>query len=259
MHNNGHSKGRLANTQQCETKQSCCTPGLLSSALILHERGLKPANRRRSSSFPSKKRDFEAERSQGRRITTRSCKLPSGTMTRRRSASSTPQPAKRPRVEEGRKDDANGSSETNGSKCGEDSKESRPFVQDTPQTPKDDDDAISKRKMAEPRIELPSSPVSPSPAPRKTRPRRAAADKASAVNAVVIAEDDATASVPSKDTIHKRLFAPITEAERKAWQGWSDIESEPAFFNFILKELGVHDATIFELFGVDESSISYLP
>lgn len=32
-----------------------------------------------------------------------------------------------------------------------------------------------------------------------------------------------------------------------------------AFFNFILNELGIHDATIFELFGVDESSISYLP
>lgn len=137
------------------------------------------------------------------------CELPSGTMTRRKAAAGTPQPAKRTKVAEADTDGTTGSAD------------SRAAAQDTPlDTPGDD-------AMGEPKVELPSSPVSPSPAPRSSRSRRAAAGRASAATAVIIAEDDAAASIPSRDTIHERLFAPITGAELKAWQGWSDIESEP--------------------------------
>lgn len=135
------------------------------------------------------------------------CGFLSATMTRRRGSASTPQPVKRAKVAEDGICSANGSADSR--------------AKDAPKDHPEDD------AMDEPKIELPSSSVSPSPAPRNSRPRRAAADRASAATAVIIAEDDATASVPSKDTIHEKLFAPITAAERKAWQGWSDIESEP--------------------------------
>ncbi|ERT02646.1 hypothetical protein HMPREF1624_00947 [Sporothrix schenckii ATCC 58251] len=162
-------------------------------------------------------------------------------MTRRKASTGSPQPSKRTKVSE------DGTRSTNGSV---DSPTTvRGTATDTLQ-----DDAIDEAKM-----KLPSSPVSPSPAPRTSRPHRAATQRALAATAVIVAEDDATAAVPSRDLIHEQLFTPITETELKAWQGWSDIESEPEFFNFILNGLGIQDATIFELMGVDESSISYLP
>lgn len=45
-------------------------------------------------------------------------------------------------------------------------------------------------------------------------------------------EDGTTSAVATRDSIHERLFAPITEAELKAWKGWSDIESEPVCRKF---------------------------
>ncbi|CAK7237643.1 hypothetical protein SBRCBS47491_010059 [Sporothrix bragantina] len=157
-------------------------------------------------------------------------------MARRKASNASPQPAKRTKVDEA------------GFPCPNGSASSRAAH-----------DAASKDASENAPIDTPPSPVSPSPAPRSSRPLRAAATKSAAATAMISVEDSAAASVPSRDAIHERLFAPITEAELKAWKGWSDIESEPAFFNFILKELGVQDATIFELFGVDETSISYLP
>ncbi|CAK7205607.1 hypothetical protein SEUCBS139899_008385 [Sporothrix eucalyptigena] len=161
-------------------------------------------------------------------------------MTRRRASNGTLQPAKRTKVDGPSIECLNGSA---GSRASNDDTQ-----KDAPDDTPDDTP-----------VDAPPSPVSPSPAPRSSRPRRAAATKSAAATNAIVVEDGAAASVPSRDAIHERLFAPITETELKAWKGWSDIESEPAFFNFILKELGVQDATIFELFGVDESSISYLP
>ncbi|EFW99842.1 ubiquitin carboxyl-terminal hydrolase [Grosmannia clavigera kw1407] len=97
------------------------------------------------------------------------------------------------------------------------------------------------------------------PPRRRSNPRRTAAIAAAAATAEAAAAEAATAAVPSADEIHERAFARITTAERDAWQGWTDIESEPAFFNFILGELGIQGATIQEVFSVDEASADYLP
>ncbi|CAK7266385.1 hypothetical protein SEPCBS119000_002002 [Sporothrix epigloea] len=157
-------------------------------------------------------------------------------MASRRTDASSPQPAKRPKFDE-----------------------VQPGVQNSSAHSHAEGDDASKDSSTDLPIDKSPSPASPRSAPHTSRPRRAAAANSAAALSAISIEDEAASFVPAKDSIHERLFAPITEAELKAWKGWSDIESEPAFFNFILKELGVQDATIVELFGVDEASISYLP
>ncbi|CAK7262885.1 hypothetical protein SEPCBS57363_000273 [Sporothrix epigloea] len=159
-------------------------------------------------------------------------------MVGRKSSNCSPQPAKRPKIVE-TETETGPVSGSAGSHAAEDDA-SKDVTEDLP-------------------INAQPSPVSAVTASCTSRPRRSAAANSAAAITAMSLEDGTTFTVASRDNIHERLFAPITEAELKAWKGWSDIESEPAFFNFILKELGVQDATIFELFGVDEASISHLP
>ncbi|OAA56960.1 ubiquitin carboxyl-terminal hydrolase [Niveomyces insectorum RCEF 264] len=101
-------------------------------------------------------------------------------------------------------------------------------------------------------------PSRSSSSPAAAAPPNAA--KSAALTAQMAAGDDAAGdAVPPQDTIHDELFAPVSQEELEAWQGWTDIESEPAFFNAILKELGVQDAKIHEIFTVDDESMAHLP
>ncbi|KAH0360760.1 cysteine proteinase, partial [Aureobasidium melanogenum] len=44
-----------------------------------------------------------------------------------------------------------------------------------------------------------------------------------------------------------------------SWPGWCEIESEPAFFTTILKDMGVRDLRVHEVFGVDDDALAILP
>ncbi|KAI4153883.1 MAG: hypothetical protein LQ340_002028 [Diploschistes diacapsis] len=50
-----------------------------------------------------------------------------------------------------------------------------------------------------------------------------------------------------------------THAEKQAWKGWCEIESEPAFFNMILKQFGVRGVKVCEIFSFDEDMLESLP
>jgi ubiquitin carboxyl-terminal hydrolase L5 len=54
-------------------------------------------------------------------------------------------------------------------------------------------------------------------------------------------------------------LAPVRPEELQEWEGWIELESDPSFFNVILRDLGVKDVKIQELFSVDEGSLAILP
>ncbi|KAK4988647.1 hypothetical protein LTR50_003830 [Elasticomyces elasticus] len=54
--------------------------------------------------------------------------------------------------------------------------------------------------------------------------------------------------------------APSPKApDRSTWEGWCEIESEPAFFNVILQELGIQNIRVHEVFGLDDDYLAILP
>ncbi|KAI9827640.1 MAG: hypothetical protein M1819_006929 [Sarea resinae] len=53
--------------------------------------------------------------------------------------------------------------------------------------------------------------------------------------------------------------ATATEHDRKHWEGFCEIESEPAFFNVTLKEFGVKGIKVQEVFGLDAELLAMLP
>ncbi|KAM0322431.1 hypothetical protein ACHAQA_009498 [Verticillium albo-atrum] len=57
----------------------------------------------------------------------------------------------------------------------------------------------------------------------------------------------------------KDAMAPVSMEDIRQWPGWCELESEPAFFNAILRDYGVKDVKIQELFSLDEDSLSFLP
>ncbi|OIW26380.1 cysteine proteinase [Coniochaeta ligniaria NRRL 30616] len=61
------------------------------------------------------------------------------------------------------------------------------------------------------------------------------------------------------DDLLDKALAPMEPNELDKWKAWVELESDPAFFNVILKDLGVKDVKMQELFSVDEGSLSILP
>ncbi|PNS21262.1 Ubiquitin carboxyl-terminal hydrolase isozyme L5 [Sphaceloma murrayae] len=47
--------------------------------------------------------------------------------------------------------------------------------------------------------------------------------------------------------------------DRQTWKGWVEVESEPAYFNVILRELGVEGVKIQEVLGLDDEAFAMLP
>ncbi|KAK2612109.1 hypothetical protein QQS21_001839 [Conoideocrella luteorostrata] len=59
----------------------------------------------------------------------------------------------------------------------------------------------------------------------------------------------------SPEDLLGKSCSPLTQQEIEDWQGWVELESEPAFFNAIIRDLGVKDVKIQELFSVDQASL----
>ena len=47
--------------------------------------------------------------------------------------------------------------------------------------------------------------------------------------------------------------------DRRTWPGWVEIESEPAFFNVMLKEMGVRGVKVNEVWSLDDNNMAALP
>ncbi|PBP19688.1 putative ubiquitin carboxyl-terminal hydrolase protein [Diplocarpon rosae] len=57
----------------------------------------------------------------------------------------------------------------------------------------------------------------------------------------------------------EEAMRPLTDEERRAWKGWVELESDPALFNYILRQYGAKNVKIQEVFGLDDEQLSYLP
>ncbi|KAJ0324539.1 hypothetical protein COL5a_007803 [Colletotrichum fioriniae] len=88
----------------------------------------------------------------------------------------------------------------------------------------------------------------------RRNPKRKATETAAA-------STSAAASRESRDyqTLLRESLAPLGEDELKEWEGWCEVESEPAFFNAMLREMGVKDVKVQEVFAVDEDYVATLP
>ena len=51
----------------------------------------------------------------------------------------------------------------------------------------------------------------------------------------------------------------LTPPDRKTWPGWVEMESEPAFFNAMLKDMGVHGVKTSEVWSLDDNDLAILP
>ncbi|KAK0724800.1 hypothetical protein B0H67DRAFT_446082, partial [Lasiosphaeris hirsuta] len=61
------------------------------------------------------------------------------------------------------------------------------------------------------------------------------------------------------DNLLEASLGPWEQDEQDEWPSWTEVESDPAFFNGILGLLGVRGARSEELFSVDEESLASLP
>ncbi|KAF5876532.1 putative ubiquitin carboxyl-terminal hydrolase protein [Botrytis fragariae] len=62
----------------------------------------------------------------------------------------------------------------------------------------------------------------------------------------------------SESEILDDALKPLTDDERKSWKGWCELESDPALFNYILREYGVKDVKIQEVLGLEDEMLQYL-
>lgn len=87
------------------------------------------------------------------------------------------------------------------------------------------------------------------------------------------AEEEKTATQPRRNAKRKAApevfdvpvnvleasLGPWQEDELAEWPSWTDVESDPVFFNRILKLLGIREAKVREVLSVDEESLLLLP
>ncbi|KAL6692724.1 hypothetical protein J3F84DRAFT_89197 [Trichoderma pleuroticola] len=72
------------------------------------------------------------------------------------------------------------------------------------------------------------------------------------------AAEAATESLNLPDNMLDEALRPLTSTDIEEWEGWVELESEPAFFNTILQDLGVKDVKVQELFSIDQSWLDTL-
>ncbi|KAI0198627.1 cysteine proteinase [Astrocystis sublimbata] len=60
-------------------------------------------------------------------------------------------------------------------------------------------------------------------------------------------------------TLQEQVFARMDSEERKEYRGWVELESEPAFFNAMLQDLGAKSFKVQEVFGLEPAILADLP
>ncbi|KAL8656222.1 MAG: hypothetical protein Q9226_002735 [Calogaya cf. arnoldii] len=70
---------------------------------------------------------------------------------------------------------------------------------------------------------------------------------------------DASSEGPSSRAYSQDPSAPATSEERSRWKGFCEIESEPAFFNVMLRDFDVKDVRVQEVVSLDPDMLAYLP
>ncbi|KAF5668756.1 ubiquitin carboxyl-terminal hydrolase isozyme L5 [Fusarium circinatum] len=63
----------------------------------------------------------------------------------------------------------------------------------------------------------------------------------------------------NSDELLDEALAPLSLKDVEDWEGWVELESEPAFFNIILRDLGVCNVKAQEIFTIDQDSLALLP
>ncbi|KAF5987824.1 ubiquitin carboxyl-terminal hydrolase [Fusarium bulbicola] len=63
----------------------------------------------------------------------------------------------------------------------------------------------------------------------------------------------------NSDELLDEALAPLSLKDVEDWEGWVELESEPAFFNIILRDLGVCNVKAKEIFTIDQDSLALLP
>src|SRR4051812_39893133 len=51
----------------------------------------------------------------------------------------------------------------------------------------------------------------------------------------------------------------LAPPDRDTWPGWVEMESEPAFFNAMLKDMGVQGVKMSEVWSLDDNDLAVLP
>jgi len=78
-----------------------------------------------------------------------------------------------------------------------------------------------------------------------------------------VKESPITSSEPKAEAIASMFPSPAdypaTQHDKETWQGFCDIESEPAYFSVILREMGVKDVTVREVFSMSPDYLADLP
>lgn len=64
---------------------------------------------------------------------------------------------------------------------------------------------------------------------------------------------------PGKSNTTNNGNNALTPPDRNTWPGWVEMESEPAFFNVMLKDMGVHGVKTSEVWSLDDNELVVLP
>ncbi|MCJ1390841.1 hypothetical protein MMC18_003702 [Xylographa bjoerkii] len=70
---------------------------------------------------------------------------------------------------------------------------------------------------------------------------------------------NATSTSAALHIFEDAQLAAATEDDKKNWPGWCEIESEPAFFNVMLKQFGVKGVKVREIVSLDDEILGFIP
>nr|OQO31723.1 hypothetical protein B0A51_01071 [Rachicladosporium sp. CCFEE 5018] len=64
---------------------------------------------------------------------------------------------------------------------------------------------------------------------------------------------------PTSSAIANGTASTLSPPDRATWPGWVELESEPAFFNIMLRDMGVSGVKIHEVMSLDDEMLATLP
>ncbi|KAJ4406635.1 hypothetical protein N0V82_010082 [Gnomoniopsis sp. IMI 355080] len=102
-----------------------------------------------------------------------------------------------------------------------------------------------------------ASPTPPSVHSPSARPTRQAAQKASEV--ITSYNEDLPDGMMDNTDLLTEALAPMKSDDKDDHKAWVELESDPAYFSGVLKDLGVKDVKIQELFAVSIEEVEHLP